>query len=1045
MVLIKPFLEMPRLTALVICLSVVLGVAAVLTLPRQEDPIPRERFGKVVTTMPGASAKRIESLIAEPLEDAISEVAEVKEVQSISRVSISVVTVMLQDTVMDTEEIWSIVRNKVGDVEAAIPPGASKPELEVELLPAVTMLVALKPAGGTDISLGLLNRLALDLKTRLNNLAGTEKTELYGEPEEEFLVTIDAAAAAAAGLSAQDVSAALALADSKAPAGLLRDDAGTLIVEVAGELSSAQRIRSVPLRIGAGGQALRLGDIAQVSRGLKDPPSTLTFLNGTRGIALAATMQPDLRVDQWAAKARAAVEAFRAELPNDIIVEIMIDQSVYTQGRLIDLAQNFAFGVVLVIAILYVLMGWRSALLVGVSLPLSVCLVLGALSILNVPLHQMSVTGTIIALGLLIDNAIVVVDDYNLLRKRGQKRVPAATQTVKHLQVPLFASTLTTALTFAPIMLMPGGAGDFVGTMGLTVILAIFSSLFLSLTVVPALAALVDKRGASQEAVLKNTGLHLPNVAAKYRALLNYTVAHPRRVAAMCLLLPVLGFILVTRLDAQFFPPVDRDQFQVQMTLPADSPIEETLATVARVNEIFDRYDDSIIARDWFVGEAPPKAFYNIILNNQGQPSFAAAIITTASPEATASLLPELQPVLMAQVPNAEVLVLPFDQGPPISAPVEVRILGDNLEAIRLLGEDVRRIMSQSQNVTFTRAQIAGGRPKAFLEIDEAAIASLGLRLNDITAALRNDLDGAIGGSVLEDREELPVRVRLNDTARSGIGQLLAREILAQSPNGPVAIPLSAIARVSIVPEEATITRFNRARSNTIQGFIKPFTLPSIALKDFQARLKQADLAVPAGVEFQFGGESETQAEAIGNLLSSVGVLMVLMIGTVILTFNSFRLAAVIMSVAVLSVGIAFVPLFIFNQPLGFMAIVGAMGLIGLAINGAIVVMSALKSNPQARMGDPYAIRETVVDCTRHIVGTTLTTIAGFLPLLIWGQNFWKPLSLAVAGGVLGSSILALFYIPAMFTWIAQYKFGKDDDVQTSETESAQDYLPAAQ
>lgn len=1045
MVLIKPFLDMPRLTALVIALAVVMGLAAIITLPRQEDPIPRERYSTVTTFLPGASAKRIESLITEPLEDAIREVAEVQKIQSFSRVGISIVTVELQDTVMDTEEIWAIVRNRVGDAESQLPAQATKPELEVKLLPAVTMLISMRAQGGSDVSLGLLNRLALDLKTRISNLPGTEESKLYGEPEEEFLVTIDPAATASAGLSAQNVSDAIARADSKAPAGLLRDTQGTLIVEVAGELDSLSRIRAIPIRIGADGQALRLGDIASVARTVKDPPGSLAFLSGARGIAVAATMQPDQRVDEWAAKARRTVDAFRADLPNDIAVEIVIDQSIYTQGRLAELAQNFMVGVALVIAILYVLMGWRSALLVGVSLPLSVCIVLGVLALMRVPLHQMSITGAIIALGLLIDNAIVVVDDYNLLRKRGQKRLAAATGAVKHLQVPLFASTLTTALTFAPIMLMPGGAGDFVGTMALTVILAIFSSLFVSLTVVPALAAFMDKRQASKEAVLDRTGLHLPKLAARYREVLNYTVIHPRRVAAFCLILPFLGFFLVTRLDAQFFPPVDRDQFQLQLTLPADSPIAETLATVERINTILDRYSDSITNRDWFVGESPPKAFYNIILNKEGQPSFAAAIINTPSQEATAALLPELQPVLMREITNGEVLVLPFDQGPPIPAPVEVRILGDNLEAIRMLGEDVRAIMSQSKNVTYTRAQIAGGRPKAFLDIDEAAIASLGLQLNDVTQALRNDLGGVVGGSVLEDREELPVRVRLDDTARGGLTALLAREIIARGPDGRTsAIPLSAIGKVSVVPEEATITRYNRTRSNTIQGFISPFTLPSVALADFQQRLDASDLVIPQGVKLQFGGESETQAQAIGNLMSSVGVLMVIMVGTVILTFNSFRLAAVIMSVAFLSVGIAFVPLYLFNQPLGFMAIVGAMGLIGLAINGAIVVLSSLKANEQALQGDPYAIRETVVDCTRHIVGTTLTTIAGFMPLLIWGQNFWKPLSLAVAGGVLGSSILALFYVPAMFTWIAQYKY-KDRAASESANAPTQGYLPAAE
>lgn len=1045
MVLIKPFLDMPRLTALAIALVVVMGLAAIITLPRQEDPIPRERYATVTTILPGASAMRIESLVTEPLEDAAREVAEVRKIQSFSRVGISIVTIELQDTVMNTEEIWAIVRNRIGDAESKLPLQATKPELEVKLLPAVTLLVSMRADGEADVSLGLLNRLALDLKTRLSNLPGTEESKLYGEPEEEFLVTIDPVATATAGLSAQAISDAIARADSKAPAGLLRDSQGTLIVEVAGELDSLSRIRSIPVRIGADGAALRVGDLANVSRTVKDPAQSLAYLSGERGIAVAITMQPNQRVDQWAAMARKTVDDFRANLPSDIVIDIVIDQSVYTQGRLIELAQNFMVGVALVIAILYVLMGWRSALLVGVSLPLSVCIVLGVLALMGVPLHQMSVTGAIIALGLLIDNAIVVVDDYNLLRKRGQKRLPAATQAVKHLQVPLFASTLTTALTFAPIMLMPGGAGDFVGTMALTVILAIFSSLFVSLTIVPALAAFMDKRQASKDAVLKRTGLHLPGLAARYRELLNYTVIHPRRVAAFCLILPFLGFFLVTKLDAQFFPPVDRDQFQLQLTLPADSPIAETLATVERVNGILDRYSDVITNRDWFVGESPPKAFYNIILNKEGQPSFAAAIINTTSQTATSELLPELQPVLMNEITNGEVLVLPFDQGPPVAAPVEVRILGDNLEQIRMLGEEVRLIMSQSKNVTYTRAQIAGGRPKAFLEVDEAAIASLGLQLNDVTQALRNDLTGAVGGSVLEDREELPVRVRLDDRARGGIKELLAREIIARGTDGSMsAVPLSAIATVSVVPEEATITRYNRTRSNNIQGFVTPFSLPSIALADFQQRLEASDLVIPPGVQLQFGGESETQAQAIGNLLSSVGVLMVIMVGTVILTFNSFRLAGVIMSVAFLSVGIAFVPLYIFGQPLGFMAIVGAMGLIGLAINGAIVVLSSLKANAQALQGDPYAIRETVVDCTRHIVGTTLTTIAGFLPLLIWGQNFWKPLALAVAGGVLGSSILALFYVPAMFSWIARYKFHARKDMVDARA-PAQDYLPAAE
>lgn len=1048
MSLVQPFLKMQRLTVLVIALSITMGLAAILTLPRQEDPMPRERFATVVTPFPGASARRVESLITEPLEDAIQEVAEVFELKSFSRVGVSVVTINLQDSVMDTEEIWAIVRNKVNDAAASLPPSAGQPQLDVQLLPAVTLLVSVTERDQSGrVSLGLLGRLARQLKTQLNNVSGTEEVELYGEPKEEIQVTLDPIAAASAGITAGDVSAALARADAKTPAGLLRDEGGTLIVEVAGELNSLARVSQVPIRLGAEGQALRVGDVAMVERKIQNPPDTMAFLSGKRGIAVGATMQPDLRVDQWAKTARGVVDQFAQDLPPDIAVDIIIDQSKYTQGRLIELAINFLMGIGLVVSILFALMGWRSALLIGVSLPLSVCIVLGALSVLGIPLHQMSVTGTIIALGLLIDNAIVVVDDYNLLRNRGARRLDAARQAVGHLQVPLLASTVTTALTFAPIMLMPGGAGDFVGTMAVTVILAIFSSLFLSLTVVPALAAFVDLRKASADAVRENTGLHLPQLASQYRAFLNYTVQHPRRVAAICLVPPLLGFALASQLDEQFFPPVDRDQFQVQLNLPADSPIDETLDTLKDIDAILDSYGEAVIKRDWFVGENPPKAFYNIILNNDGLPSFAAAIVTTQSADATAKLLPDLQPRLMREIRNAEALVLPFDQGPPVPAPLEVRILGDDLEAIRAVGEEIRTVMSQSKNVTYTRARIAGGRPKAFLKVDEAALTGLGLRLTDVTQALRNDLEGSVGGSVLEDREDMSVRVRLGNEERASVERLLARQITGRGANGPVPIPLSAVATVSVLPEEASIARFNRMRSNTVQGFVLPFTLPSIALKDFQQRLEAANIALPPGVKLQFGGESETQSQAIGNLMSSVGVLMVIMVGVIILTFNSFRFAAVIMSVALLSVGIAFIPLFLFGQPLGFMAIIGAMGLIGLAINGAIVVLSALRSNDAARQADPMAIRETVVDCTRHIVGTTLTTIAGFLPLIIWGENFWKPLGLAIAGGVLGSSILALFYVPAMFTWIARTKTKRRSSEETPLEDAADQpaYLPAAE
>jgi len=1017
-----PFYDKPRLTILAIGLILVAGLAAIVTLPRQEDPIPEERYATIQTRLLGASATRIEALITDKIEDTVREIPEVKKIESTSRTGVSVVGVELQDAVVMTDEVWSRVRAKIDDVEPFLPADAEKPELEVNQLPAETLLVSLTAADGAEVPLSVINRLAKDLETRLRNVHGTEKTDVFGEPGEEYLVTIDPDRLAGAGLSLADVSSALALADTKAPSGQLRTEGTSLIVEVGGELDSLDRIRSVPVTVGNRGEVMRVGDLALVKKAQRDPPVSMAMLDGKRGIAISALMQETQRVDLWAESAKAVVADFEQTLPATIDLDIIIDQSVYTQGRLIELTQNFSLGVAMVVGLLLLVMGWRSAILVGISLPLSVGIVMTALKFLDIPMHQMSVTGMIIALGLLIDNAIVVIDEYNHNRERGLRVRDAAITTVRHLQVPLFASTLTTALTFAPIYLMPGGAGDFVGSMALAVIIAIFASLFVSLTIVPALAAFSDKRGLAGRGSGRNMGYRNVNMLNRYRATLDWVLRQPKKAIALCLALPFLGFFLSSQLAEQFFPPVDRDQFQVQMTLPADAPISETLATVEKVNAVMDRYQ-GITHRHWFVGEAAPKAFYNVILSKDGLSSFAAAIVETQSADITRDMLPDLQRVLMQEVPNAEVLALPFEQGPPVAAPIEVRIVGPDVDVLRTLGEQVRMVLAQSENVTYTRAQISGGQPKLILQPDEDAARQAGYSLRDVADSIAAGLEGITGGSVLEETEELPVRVRLAGDDRSAVDRLFTRSLAArgEDPAG-VGIPISALTKMELVPEDSAITRRNRERVNEVQGFIVPFTLPSIALADFQARMADANINVPPGYRFEFGGDAESRNEAVGNLMSSVGILLVIMIGTIILTFNSARYAAVIFSVALLSVGFAFLSLWLFNQPRGFMAIVGSMGLIGLAINGAIVVLTNLRADANARAVDLDAIRDTVVASTRHIVGTTMTTIAGFLPLILWADSFWQPLSLAIAGGVIGSAVLALYFTPAMFVLIARAK-----------------------
>ena len=305
---------------------------------------------------------------------------------------------------------------------------------------------------------------------------------------------------------------------------------------------------------------------------------------------------------------------------------------------------------------------------------------------------------------------------------------------------------------------------------------------------------------------------------------------------------------------------------------------------------------------------------------------------------------------------------------------------------------------------------------------DEHEATLAGFNLVDLAMQLNANLDGVVGGTVLEGTEELPVRVRVGREDRGNLGRIVANQVLAPGRNGPMAedavagVPLNALTHVRLVPQVERITRRNGERLNTVQAFVEPFTLPGTALKDFRRRLAAGDIHLPPGYRLQYGGETEGSGEARGNLASVLLPLIVLMIGTVVLAFNSFRYAGIIGLVAVLSIGSALLTLWLFGYSLGFMAVIGIMGLIGLAINDSIVVLSALRADDKARAADQDAIREVVVTATRHIISTTLTTIGGFMPLIIWGGIFWPPLAMAVAGGMIGATLLALFFVPPMFT-----------------------------
>ncbi len=1011
------FFRQPRLTILAVLIIVAAGLGALMNLGRQEDPTLVERYGYVLTFYPGADASRVEALVTDPIETALQELTEVEELISTSRANVSQVSITIREDLSQSrvDEAWTLIRQQVSLAEANMPEGTVAPYVRRMFVGATTMAVGLRWEGEGEPPRSIMNRLARDLEDRFQNYPGTEETDVFGEVSEEIRVVMDTDKLAAAGLTTRQAAGLIARADAKAPAGQVRSQGTNLGLEIEGEFSSIARIRSVPLLQRADGTAIRVGDVSSVSKGETEPPSVMANVNDDPTIMVGAYIEPNNRVDLWADGARHLVEEFASSVPRGISVEILFDQSEYTEARLNGLARNLCYSALIVFVVLFLFMGWRAALIVGSALPLTVCLVLILFRIFGMPLHQMSVTGLVIALGLLIDNAIVVVDEFEQKRARGASRLSAISQTLHHLFGPLFASTLTTALAFAPIAMLPGGAGEFVGMIGVSVMFAVGSSFLIAITIVIAFAGWFDRqRQEGERHRWWRDGIVVPNMTEGYRWSLYWSLRLPVVPILSSFLLAGFGFFMaVVVLPAQFFPATERNQFQLDVQLPSEATIYDAEALTARATEIIRAYP-GVEDVHWVVGEGGPRVYYNAFNNQNGVAGFASGWVTLDSNERTRMVVPALQMELREAFPEARFLAIPYEQGPPVDAPIEFFINGPDISTLNDLGNEMRAILSDVPGVTFTSASMETGTPIIRLMADETSAELAGVRLQDLAGDIAAELEGVEAGSILEGVEEIPVRVIASDERRGSLESLRDKRVGAGTQSG-LGAPLNALGDLEFSPEVSIITRRDGERSNIIRAWVEPYALPAPIFEAFQTRLDEAGFSVPPGYHILLGGEAAERGDAVGGLLGTALPLVIAMAGCVALVFNSFRMSALVLTAGFLSIGFAFIGIWAFGLPFGFVGIVGAMGLLGISINGTIVVLSALRADHEAMAGDRQAQIDTVVDATRHIVATTLTTMGGFLPLLLEGDQFWMPLASGIAIGVGGSALLALYFTPAVF------------------------------
>jgi len=1023
----------PRVVWLILLLIVIAGVNSFYTMPRLEDPHMQSRVVQVTTFYPGADAERVEAEITEKLERKMREVPEVKDVISASSPGISLITVELEDRVNDAKPITARLRDKVSEV-TDLPSGASAPDFSDTRIYAHSAVLALTWQSDSPINYAILGRHAMEIESQLRNLEGTDFVDILGLPQEEIRISVDDTVLASHGLSMSDLANRIQGSDARGSAGVVNSDKDRMVIQVSGALDTLARIRSIPIGLDEAGASLRIGDIATVDRSYENPVSRLTYLNGTYGVVVAARMFEDSRIDEWSNLIGRQLDTFEKTLPSSIHLERIFDQRDYADERLHGLMGNLAVGAFVVLMVLLVSLGWRASLVSASILPLTLLASLAITDFMGLRMQQVLVIGLIVALGIMVDNAIVITDEIQHLRLKGERRSIAVAKTIRKLWLPLLGSTVTTIIAFMPLILMPGNAGDFLLGVPGAVISALIASYIIAFTIISAVAGRVVEGRTPEEAnsptplkrVWWRDGIDGGFLARSFKRSLEWSVRRPLRSIIIAVAIPLFGFVLAGQLTEQFFPVSDRNQFRIQLYMPGQASIEETQRAAEFVyDEIKDI--EEIQSIHWFIGTRPAKFYYSMMASNDGVVSVAEAVVTVDTYDNIPTLVPQLQEKLTRLLPEALVLVRELNSGPPVQAPIEVEITGPDLAVLETIGDEVRTIISEVPDITFTRTSLKAGRPMISVVAREDDVSVTGLTLRQVEQQLQALTSGTVVSFVIEQTQQVPVRLIADRANRTSIDSIANMNLMGQNKTMEEDksfsdIPVSAVADVKIATKVGGINHKNGERINKVQAYLEFGVLPEVPFAAIQAAIKAADLTLPSGYSLSYAGESKERDEALGKLFGTAGLLIILMLLAIVLTFNSFRLAFVTFGAAIQAAGLGLFSLWLFQYPLSFVVIFGLMGLVGLAINASIVILSELRGIPAARAGNADAVVDGVMSTGRHIISTTLTTVGGFFPLIMAGGPFWPPFAVAIAGGAFLSMIVSFYFAPAAFLWLTRMR-----------------------
>ena len=1013
-----------------IVVFLVVGTFNFTTMPRREDPEITIRDALIVTSWPGAPATHVEELITDPIEDVIVEIAEIDTVKSKSMVGLSVVQVSADDAVTETDQVWDDVRAKVESIRNDLPVGSAPPFVNSDFGDVYEIVFALHQipldgAGDYIYSPRELEKLAERVEEEIELIDSVARVEFWGDQQERIYVEIDSADWAKLGITTAQLKNFFQARNIVFPGGELDTTTARYAINPTGEFTSIEQMKGLVIGRVDSRLPVQLGDLPiSIERRYEEPARSITRVTTPEivhqnSIVIGISMKSGRNVTEMSSAVERVIGNLRASvIPPDIALTRVNDLPRQVNTRIVDFQFNLVQGILIVLGVALLTMGWRPALIMATSVPLSMVSAFAVVRFFGIELEQFSIASLIIALGMVVDNAIVVSDNSVRLIRQGTPKFEAVITGTQELAIPILTSTLTTIAAFLPMLTMTGDVGEYVASLPVVVATTLVVSFFVAMLVTPIMCVWLLKLDESED---KNDS-RVAGLMERYEAAIHWCLARPGKISAMAGVAFLMSLMLLPIIGSQFFPAGSRDQFFIKIWLPEGSPISATADVAKQVEAILSEESPApdgagghrLANAMSFIGTGGPR----LMLTQEPEypyPYFALILVNTTDPGHTESYAKAVLDRLDSFV-DARITVDQFMLGPPIKDPVAFRLSGPDRDVIGAQAQEMVRLFKQTPGMVRPYSNWGAPANQVEIAIDAYAANLAGVTNADIAFTTSALLSGTTLTTYREGNHLIPVMFRTTREKREDLSDL--SDIFVSGQYGKV--PLNSVA--TVVPDwgPSVIARRNGIPTVTVGARVEPGLLANTVSGRVRHKLDAMLAELPNGYFVEIDGELEETAKAQLKVVRAVGIAIVLMYLVLTIQYNSLLKPAIIMAAVPLGMIGVLIGLLVTGWAIGFMAMLGILALGGIVINNAIILVDFIESNIAAGQDLKTAVAAAGRIRMRPIVLTTLTTIGGLLPLSLFGGALWAPMTNGMIFGLIVSTGLTLFVIPSLYVLMVE-------------------------